>query len=203
MIHTATDVEPTKITAKTGHTVTSADLKKMFKDAICSGNFFEVSPADLTNGKYQLPRLAHYDRALNMESVVDWLRNTIGMTPYMVHAHFRPFLRRVYETTQGKRHQIFSPDRLYPNEAVAPITNDTLPDFTEDCEWNPRRGPRGHFSHPIFMSTSEATANASPALTDDTATLSVPVTPEDTDMADPGATTANASMVTPQSATAN
>ena len=92
MIHTTTDIEPTKITAKTGHTVTSANLKKMFKDTICLGNFFEVSPANLTNGKYQLPCLTHYDWALSMESVVNWLRNTIGMTPYMVHAHFQPFL---------------------------------------------------------------------------------------------------------------
>ena len=53
------------------------------------------------------------------------------------------------------------------------------------------------------LPSSEATANALPAPVDDKASLSVPVPHEDIDMADSGVTTANASLVTPQSATAN
>ena len=75
----------------------------MFKDALCSGNFFETTPM-LAKGQYKLPRLAHYDGGPDMNSSVEWPRNTIGMTPYMVHAHFRPFLRGVFETTPSEHH---------------------------------------------------------------------------------------------------
>ena len=112
VIHAATDVDPTKLTNRTGRTSTAADLKKMFKDALCSDNYFGISPVELATGEYRLPRLAHYDGALDMDSIVGWLRDTIGMSPYMVHAHFRPFLRRSHEATPGERHQVFSPHRL-------------------------------------------------------------------------------------------
>jgi hypothetical protein len=79
----------------------SAELKKMVKDAICSGNYFEITSAELAHGNYQLPRLAHYDGALDMDSI-GWLRNSVGMAPYM---HFRPYLRHVFEATPGTGHQ--------------------------------------------------------------------------------------------------
>ena len=71
-----------------------------------------------------------------------------------------------------------SPNTIpYSHPTDSSRTSLSLPDFTEDREWNPGRGPRGRFSLPTFMSTSEATANALPAPMDDTTTPSVPVTP--------------------------
>jgi len=151
VIHTATDVDSNKLSTRTGRTTTAADLKRMFKDAICSGNFFEITPEELANGRYELPRLAHYDGPLEMNSIVEWLRKEIGMTPFMVHAHFRPFLRRSFESSPGDHHLEFSPDRFYPDECMAPDSNDSLPDFPEDRDWNPSRGPRGHLIRPIHF----------------------------------------------------
>ena len=149
VIHAVTDVDSKKLSARARRTTTTADLKKMFKDAICSGNLFEIKPTELANRKYQLPRLAHYDGPVDMGSIVEWLRNSIGMTPYMVHVHFRPFPRRVYETTPTKHHREFSPDHLYPNESVAPVVNDSLTDFPESRDWTPDRGPRGRLLIPF------------------------------------------------------
>jgi hypothetical protein len=112
-IHTAADVDSAKLTTWTGHTVTTADLKKIIKDALCSDNHFTITPAQLANGTYRLPRLAHYDRTVDMNSVVQWLQDH-GMTPFMVHAHFRPFLRRVYDASAGGAHRVYQPRRAPP-----------------------------------------------------------------------------------------
>jgi hypothetical protein len=201
VIHAATDVDPAKLTYRTGRTTTAAELKKMFKDALSSDNYFGISPAELAAGEYRLPRLAHYDGALDMDSIVGWLRNTIGMSPYMVHAHFRPFLRRSHLATPGERHQLFSSDRLSPCESIPPTADESLHDFAEDHDWTPKRGPRGRFSHPSYLPTSSATASASSASTESTANVSVPATPEDAEMADLGVTSASAPSVAPQAAT--
>jgi hypothetical protein len=113
VFHTITFTEP----SKTGRTVTTADLRNMAKDAICSGNYFDITPSDLANGTYKLPRIAHHSGAFDMDIIVKWLKNDIGMTPYMVHAHFRPFPRRSFDTIRGDDRQIFpqpssSPARL-------------------------------------------------------------------------------------------
>jgi hypothetical protein len=199
VIHAATDVDPLKISNKTGRTVTSADLKKMVKDSLCSGNYFEITPAELASGEYRLPRLAHYDRALDMDSIVDWLRNAIGMTPFMVHSHFRPFLLRSHEATPEERHQIFSPNMLHPSEALAPNADESLNDYVEDCEWTPKRGPRGRFTPRSVVPTSNVTASASTTSAVSTSPASASVPPEDTEMADSGVTTASAPPVAPQS----
>jgi hypothetical protein len=68
-----------------------------------------------------------------MDSVANWPRDSIGMTSYMVHAHFRPFLRYAFETSPGEYHKEFSSDRLYTNESVAPIPNNLLTDFGGRC----------------------------------------------------------------------
>ena len=141
VIHTATDVDSRALSMAAGRTTTAAELKKMFKDAICSGNFFELAPAELAQGKYELPRLAHYDGPLDMNAIVEWLRDSIGMTPFMVHTHFRPFLRRAFESSPDEHHLEFSNARLVANEAAAPPPNDSLADFPESCEWTPNRGP--------------------------------------------------------------
>ena len=44
----------------------AADLKKMFKDALCSDNYFRISPVELATGEYRLPCLAHYDGCYRM-----------------------------------------------------------------------------------------------------------------------------------------
>jgi len=93
VIHTAMDVDSSKLLTWTRCTTTTADLKMMFKDAICSRNFFEITPEELVNGWYELPHLAHYNGALKMNSIIKWLHKAIGMTPFMVHAHFHPFLQ--------------------------------------------------------------------------------------------------------------
>ena len=72
-IHAAADVDSAKLTAWTGHTVTTADLKKLIKDALCSDNYFAINPAELAKGTHRLPRLAHYDRVIDMNNVVQWL----------------------------------------------------------------------------------------------------------------------------------
>ena len=181
VIHTVTDVDADKLTARTGRTVTIADLKKMVKDALCSGNYFNITPTELANGKYKLPLLAHYDGALDMNAIVEWLRTTIGMTPYMVHAHFRPFLRRAFDVSKGACHKAFSPTSLLPDESLAPKPDDVLADFPVDREWNPDRGPRGR-----ILPVPEPTANAPPG-------------PLDMEMVDPVVITANAPLVTPPS----
>ena len=201
VLNTATDVDPSKLTSRTGRTSTTPELKKMFKDVICSGNFFELSPAELAAGVYRLPRLAHYNGALDMNAIADWLRNTIGMTPYMVHAHFRPFLRRVHESTLAEHHPVFSPDQLFPNEVVPPITNETLPDFADSCDWTPSRGPRQRFTSPSHFLPPGAPTNAPSAAAASTANPSVPITSKDTNMTDSGATPTNVLSVAPQSAT--
>lgn len=45
----------------------------MFKDALCSDNYLIKDQLELAAGEYRLPRLAHYDGALDMDSIVDWL----------------------------------------------------------------------------------------------------------------------------------
>ena len=49
-------------------------------------------PTQMHHTKKALTNLA-IARALDMNAIADWPRNAIDMTPYMVHAHFRPFLR--------------------------------------------------------------------------------------------------------------
>ena len=90
MIHIATDVDSAKLTATTQRTVTSADLKKMLKDVLCSNNHFQMTGPD--DSRFLLPRLAHYDGPLDPIHIATWLRDVVGMTPFMVHAYFRPFL---------------------------------------------------------------------------------------------------------------
>ena len=46
VIHAATNVNSSKLTKNTGGTASAKDLKKMMKDVICSGNFFEITPAE-------------------------------------------------------------------------------------------------------------------------------------------------------------
>ena len=110
----------------------------------------------------------------------------------MVHAHFRLFLSRAFETFGGARHLVFSPADLQPNERLPPKFDDSLIDFPVDREWTPDRGPRNKRSFSI-MFAAETTANASLAPSSDAL--------EDTDMVDPGAATANALSATPQSTT--
>jgi len=74
---------------------------------------------------------------------------------------------------------------------MAPDSNDSLPDFPEDHDWNPSRGPRGHLIRPIHLSAIVATTNAQSALLHDL--------PKDTDMLDPEATTADTQSVASQS----
>jgi len=88
VVHCFSDVNPIKLTARTGWTASSTNSRKMVKDALCSDNYFSITPAEFARGKYQLPRMAHYNGALDMGSIVKWLQDTIGMTSYMVHAHF-------------------------------------------------------------------------------------------------------------------
>ena len=197
VIHASTNVSSKRLTARAGRTTTTVDLKKMFKDAICSSNFFEIEPSELATGQYQLPRLAHYNGPVDMSSIADWLRNTIGMTPYMVHAHFRPFLRRAHDATRtpGDHHHEFSPDHLQPDESLVPPSDDSLVDFPEGRVWTPNRGPRGRFTIPHHQSTDEPLANAPSGPPVDSTT--VITTPEDTDMADSGVAHANATLVTP------
>ena len=194
VIHAATDVDSSKLSAATGRTATTADLKKMLKDAICSGNYFEIKPAELARGRYKLPRLAHYDGPLDMNSIVKWLRDTISMTPFMVHAHFRPYLRRVYEASPDDIYREFSPTRLSAGESVAPVVNDSLADFPESCDWTPNRSPRERLCLP--MGTS-ADAPSVPSATTTSPTPSSLSAPDDTEMANCGGTSANAPLVPP------
>ena len=91
--------------------------------------------------------------------------------------------------------------RLLPDESVTPNVDDSPFGLPEDCEWNPRRGPRGPLTLPSYVPTSSATASASSASMESTANPSVPTTSEDTKISDSGVTTASASSVTSQSAT--
>src|SRR5258706_3614389 len=202
VIHTATDIDSRALSMMTGQTTTVAGLKKMFKDAICSNNFFELAPAELAQGKYELPCLAHYDGPLDMNVIVEWLCDSIGMTPFMVHTHFRPFLRRTFESSLDEHHQEFSNACLLANEAVAPPPNDSLADFPESHDWTPNRGPRGRLCRPNTSSTS---ANASSVLSAGSASSAPPSSvssPDDAVMIDSGGTAANALLVPPQSTTA-
>ena len=134
-----------------------------------------------------------------MNAIADWPRNTVGTTPYMVHAHFRPFLRRVHVSTFAQHHSIFSPDQLFPNESVPPIADETLPDFVDGCDWTPNRGRRGRFIPPSDILPAEAPTNVPSAAAASTANPSVPITCEDTDS---GATHTNVPPVVPQSVAA-
>lgn len=174
VIHAATDVDSTKLTATTGRTVTAADLRRAIKDALYSDVHFGITPAELAGGVYKLPRLAHYDGSLDVGNVVQWLRAN-GMTSYMVHAHFRPFLRRVDEVSSGGYRRAFSPDDLLPGESLAPEANEALADFTADCEWTPSRGPRRPLS-PITSAAVPTDDSASPETS-----VATPL-PEDTEM---------------------
>ena len=95
----------------------------------------------------------------------------------------------------------FSHQTDSPHESVAPTADESIRDFVEDCDWTPKRGPQGHFSHPSYVPTSSATASASSASMESTASPLVPSTSEDTKMTDSGVTTASASLVTSQAAT--
>src|SRR5258706_12170401 len=174
----------------------------MFKDAICSSNFFELAPAELAQGKYELPCLAHYDRPLDMNAIVEWLHDSIGMTPFMVHTHFRPFLRRTFESSPDEHHLEFSNTRLVANEAAAPPPNDSLADFPDNCELTPNLGPQGHLCRP---NVSGALAGVPSDLSGDSVSSALPSSvssPDDTVMIDSGGTVANASLVAPQSTSA-
>src|SRR5258706_540846 len=202
VIHTATDVDSRALSMAAGRTTTAAELKKMFKDAICSGNFFELAPAELAQGKYELPRLAHYDGPLDMNAIVEWLRDSIGMTPFMVHTHFRPFLRRAFESSPDEHHLEFSNARLVANEAAAPPPNDTLADFPESCEWTPNRGPRGRLRRP---NVSGALAGVPSDPSGDSVSSALPSSVSSPDyavMINSGGTVTNASLVAPQSTSA-
>ena len=198
IIHTITDVDTIKLSGWSGRTVTTADLKKMVKDALCSGNYFDITADELAKGVYKLPRLAHYDGALDMDKVVSWLKTTVGMTPYMVHAHFRPFLRRVYDTPAGARLQPFEPGALLPGEAVPPEANEDLIDFPASRDWIPSRGPRtplialtsaaGATANALLLAPSGDTADSAPA-----SLASAPPESEDADMVGPEEIAANAS----------
>ena len=164
VIHAATNVDSSKLTKNTGGTASAKDLKKMMKDVICSGNFFEITPAEFARGGYVLPRLAHYDGPLNLTSIGVWLRDRIGMSAYMVHAYFQPYLRRAHDAPIGNRYSVFSLTQLYPNEAVTPTKDDSLPDFPADRNWTPNRSPKGCLTYLSSLSVTGATATASPAL---------------------------------------
>ena len=69
MIHAATNVDSAKLTAKTGRTATSADLKKMLKDVICSDNHVKHTER---GGGYGLPCLARYDGPLDPICLARW-----------------------------------------------------------------------------------------------------------------------------------
>jgi hypothetical protein len=207
VIHAITNADTSHLTTRTGHTITTADLKKMVKVALCSGNYFQITPAELANGKYKLPHLVHYDGALDMDAIVKWLRTTIGLTPYMVHAHFQPFLHQAFETTKGASHQHFSPTDLLPEESPAPRANESLIDFPADCKWTPNHGPRGRLlpttnSHPKG-STSVSDPSMGPTTPATGSTTNASSDPlggvEDTKMVDSGATIANAPLVASQS----
>jgi len=78
------------------------------KDALCTAttSIIHQSAEGLSNGVYKLPRLADYEVSVEMDNIVRWPRAN-GMTPYMVHAHFRPLLRRVLKPSVGARYQAF------------------------------------------------------------------------------------------------
>src|SRR5258706_12553429 len=154
MIHAATDVDTAKLTAATRRPITSADLKKMLKDVICSDNHFPMTETD--DGRFLIPRLAHYNCPLEPIRIAVWLRDIIGMTPFMARAYFRPFLRRAFEASPDDHHREFSADHLYPSESVAPPPNDSLADYPEDHAWTPNRGPRG----PSFRSPETSATDA-------------------------------------------
>jgi hypothetical protein len=200
VIHCISDVDPTKLTARTGRMASSTDLKKMVKDALCSDNYFGLSPAELANGTYKLPRMAHYHGPLDMDSIVKWLRETIGMTSYMVHAYFRPFLLCAFDTPLRARHQQFSLDHLLPGEVVAPRVDDTLADFPADRDWSPSHGPCGYSYQLTIESAPGTLANAPSAPTADHCVdpLASPSTQDD-EMADPEVTPANVPTATSQS----
>ena len=129
VIHAATDVDSGKLSVATGRTATTTDFKKMLKDAICSSNYFEIKPPELARCRYKLPRLAHYNGPLEMNSIVKWLRDTIGVTSFMVHVHFRPFLRRAFEASPDDAHWELSLARLVASESAAPVVHDSLLDI--------------------------------------------------------------------------
>ncbi len=141
IIHTLSDVDPRKLSMASNRTATTPELKKMVKDALCSDNYFKASPTELAEGRFILPRHAPYEGPLEMESIVKFLKDTIGMTAYMAQAHFRPFLRRAFDTSPDDPRQEFSPLILTPGEVVAPLLNEELPDFPSGQGWTPNRGP--------------------------------------------------------------
>ena len=102
VIHAAPDVGTLRLSTLTGHTVTTAYLRDTFKEVIFSGTYFNTTPDELACGVYKLPRLVQNDAPLNAEKVARWLKN-IGMTPYLVHAHLRPFLLCVSQSPAKAR----------------------------------------------------------------------------------------------------
>lgn len=203
VLHTAANVDSSKLTERTGSTATAKDLKKMLKDVICSGNFFELNPAEFEHAraefeqaKFLLPRLAHYDGPLDPLRIGVWLRDTIGLSGYMVHAYFRPYLRRAHDAPIGERYSMFSPNHTYPGEGVAPTVDDSLPDFPEGCDWTPNRGPKGRLTYLSSSTVTGATASASPAPStshNEPPQFSIHSTPIDSDMAGNEEATASAS----------
>ena len=85
------------------------------------------------------------------------------MSTYMVHAYFQPYLLRAHNAPIGDHYSVFSPTQLYPNEAVTPTKDDSLPDFPADHDWMPNRGPKGRLTYLSSSSVTGATATASPA----------------------------------------
>ena len=86
------------------------------------------------------------------------------MSAYMVHAYFQPYLHRAHDAPIGDCYSVFSLTQLYPNEAVAPTKDDSLPDFPVDHNWTPNRGPKGRLTYLSSLSVMGATATASLAL---------------------------------------
>ena len=197
VIHAASDVDTLRLSTLTNRTVTTADLRDTFREVIFSGTYFNATPDELACGVYKLPRLAHYDGPLNADRIAQWLKG-IGMTPYMVHAHFRPFFLRVSQSPAKARHQKYSPDVLLPGEALAPPVNEALSDFPTSCEWTPDRGPRKSFSA-AEPATDAAHAPVGGSISPATS-ISAPPTPEDIDMIDSTIAPASASTTDTQSA---
>ena len=86
------------------------------------------------------------------------------MSTYMVHAYFRPYLHRTHNAPIGNRYSVFSLTQLYPNEAVTPTKDDSLPDFPADRDWMPNRSPKGRLTYLSSLSVTGATTTASLAL---------------------------------------
>ena len=57
VLNATTDVDPIKLTAWSGRTVTAADPRAMIRAALCSDAHFGITPEERARGVYKLPRL--------------------------------------------------------------------------------------------------------------------------------------------------